>query len=180
MADSALTRTDALSRLARALAQVSVYCDRVEHAEFADIEWIKSSAGELRSVAISLAHDEDVSLLELYAARLEVVETRYVLGIVDGFVASSELRLAETWRDLQLIQARHDRLYRPDVDGLSRYEQLRHCVIHLGKLVGALADRDTNPPDFLARRVPDILIFGIKLSTVAGDVLPCEAFEGVR
>jgi hypothetical protein len=59
--------------------------------------------------------------------------------------------------------------------GLSRYEQLRHYALHLAKLAGAAAaaaaiEGDAER-DFLARRLPDLLLFGLKLATLVNEQL---------
>jgi len=74
---------------------------------------------------------------------------------------------------LQRLQWEHDRNYHPDVLGLSRYDQLRHHAFHLAKLAGAAADAASGEPsDLLRRRLPDLLLFGLKLATLTIDQLP--------
>jgi hypothetical protein len=87
-------------------------------------------------------------------------------------------RKASTWRELQLVQAAHDKDYHADVAGLSKAEQLRHYALHTAKLAGATAAAaraGADPADWLARRVPDMLLFGLKLATVTGLKLADEA-----
>ena len=73
------------------------------------------------------------------------------------------------------MQWEHDRNYHPDVLGLSRYEQLRHYAFHLAKLAGAAAAAASgDESDFLARRLPDLLLFGLKLATLTNEPLPDE------
>jgi len=168
-----LTEQKALDRalrdVASATATIARYCDYAEHVEATDGAALVAAAETLRKAALRLAEDLGVDAVGLYGQRLDVVERRYVLGIVDGFEGGAHAELAETWRDLQLIQGRHDRLYRPDVSGLSRADQLRHLCIHTAKLVGALADADLD--NIRAKVVPDLLLFGIKLSTIVGEEL---------
>jgi hypothetical protein len=78
-----------------------------------------------------------------------------------------------TWRQLQRAQWEHDRHYHPDVLDLSRFKQLRHYTFHLAKLTGAAAEtRSGDESDFLARRLPDLLLFGLKLATLTNEQLP--------
>lgn len=59
--------------------------------------------------------------------------------------------------------------------GLHKSEQLLHYSLHLTKLVAALAREPASSEehaDFIVRRLPDMLLFGIKLSTVMGQKLP--------
>ncbi len=73
------------------------------------------------------------------------------------------------------MQWEHDRHYHPDVLGLSRYEQIRHYAFHLAKLSGAAAEAASgDESDFLARRLPDLLLFGLKLATLTNEPLPDE------
>lgn len=161
----------ALRRAAAAGAAVARYCDHAEHVEPADVTALSEAAEELRLVAVDLAATLGVDLIELYAQRLDVVENRFTLGIVDGFEAGREIRLAESWRDLQLIQGHHDRLYRPDVNGLARMDQLRHVCLHVAKLVGAIATAEQNVSGFCTRALPDLCLLGVKLSTIIGEPL---------
>jgi hypothetical protein len=154
---------------------VANYCDHVEHNEFVDVAWVLDSAEELRSVACAIAAAEELDLQAVYAARLRVIEKRsphWTSGTLDG---GALVKTSATWRDLQLAQAQHDRYYHPDVSGLTKLDQLRHYALHVAKLVGAVAEVAQSPgsrDDFLARRLPDLLLFGLKLSTVCGERLP--------
>jgi hypothetical protein len=157
-------------------AAVANFCDHVEHNEAADRAWVLDAAGQLRILTVELCGREGIALLDLYAERLGAIEARNVLagpGTFDGHRAVIDAR---TWRDLQLVQAAHDRHYHPDVVGLAKIEQLRHYALHLAKIVGAFA-ASGDPADLLQRRVPDAVLFALKLSTVMGvrlsdDTLP--------
>lgn len=160
--------------LARASALVANYCDHVEHNEPADRVWVTEAARTARDIALMIATHEDEELVELYAARLRQIERRNPLWS-EGDLDGGELALnASTWRDLQLAQVEHDRRYHPDVIGLTKMDQLRHYALHLAKLVGAAAELAAGTGDrasFRARRLPDLLLFGIKLATVSGERL---------
>jgi hypothetical protein len=169
--------------LSRCSAAVANYCDHVEHNEFADVAWVLDSAEELRSMAYAIAAAEQLDLRASYAARLRVIETRsphWTSRTLDG---GALVDTSATWRDLQLAQAQHDRYYHPDVSGLTKLDQLRHYALHIAKLAGAIADvaqtlagRD----DFLTRRLPDLLLFGLKLSSVCGERLSEESLPTNR
>jgi hypothetical protein len=170
-----------LRELAAAAAKIATYCDQVEHTEQADVSTVAAAAATTRVVAITVAKALGTNIFAAYAARLDEVEQRFVLGRVDGFRGGDQIRLAETWRDLQLIQGNHDTLFRPDVNGLARNDQLRHCCLHLTKLLGRFAHADEDLAEFTARWLPDTLLIGVKLSTVIGEVLPEEPLpEGSR
>ena len=63
----------------------------------------------------------------------------------------------------------------PTCSASPRYEQLRHYAFHLAKLAGAAAQAaDGDESDFLARRLPDLLLFGVKLATLTNEPLPDE------
>jgi hypothetical protein len=113
-----------------------------------------------------------------YARRLGQIERRHPLFPVADFDGGARAAAAKTWRDLQTVQAEHDRHYHPDVAGLSRYEQLRHYTFHVAKIAGALAQlsetESSEAKDFIERRVPDALLFGIKLATLVSEPLPEE------
>lgn len=148
-------------------AAVANYCDHVEHNEPAETAWVVDAGAELARLALDLAHIRSLDLVDLYAERLATIETRNVLAAPNSFDGRAAAHAAQTWRDLQLVQASHDLSYHPDVVGLSKYDQLRHYAFHLAKLVGAFAeDRDEN--ELVNRRLPDALLFAIKLRTVMG------------
>lgn len=155
--------------------EVANFCDHAEHNEVTDRDWVFASARTLRSIACELAAAFGDDLLARYAARLSAVEHRNPLWTRDAPDGAGLAAAAETWRELQLVQATHDRHYHPDVLGLSKLGQLHHYALHLSKLAGstaALAEGTYDVDDFRARRLPDMLIFGIKLSTVVGQSLP--------
>jgi hypothetical protein len=164
----------ALLKLARAAGDVANFCDHLEHCEDADRATVSAAARTLRQEALALCEAEQIDAVVAYANRLEAVERRSPLFPFDEFDARKAIAAAETWIDLQQVQARHDRLYHLDVVGLHKQEQLRHCALHLAKLVAALADAVGDrraQEEFSDRRLPDMVIFALKLSTLMGDTL---------
>lgn len=161
--------------LARSAAAVANFCDHVEHNEHADRAWVIDAGRDMRGLACSIALAEDIDLRAAYAARLTAIEARNPLRHPDSPDGGAIALQATTWRELQLVQAEHDRFYHPDVVGLTKLDQLRHYALHIAKLVGALADAASNPDagqDFCDRRLADLLLFGVKLATVTGHTLP--------
>jgi hypothetical protein len=169
------TYREDLRDLAIAAGHVANYCDHADHNEAVDAAWVLGAAETLRVIAFRIADREGKDLLELYADRLGAIEARNVVSGSTGFDGAAAARGSSTWRDLQLVQLEHDRAYHPDVLGLHKSEQLRHYSFHLAKLVAALAREPSEQEehvDFLLRRLPDMLLFGIKLTTVMGQKLP--------
>jgi hypothetical protein len=164
--DSRLAKEFAV-RLAPPTAAVANFCDHAEHNEVADRDWVLRSAAGLRALALEIANTAGLGLFELYAERLGEIEARNVLARPGGFDGHHAVLEADSWRDLQLVQATHDHHYHPDVCGLTKAEQLRHYALHLAKIVGAFAE-PVEARELLTRRLPDILLFAIKLSTVMG------------
>ncbi len=160
-------------RMAPPTASVANFCDHAEHNEVAERDWVLGPAAALHALAVEIAAAHGLSVVELYAERLGEIEARNVLArpaAYDGHRAALE---AASWRELQLIQAEHDRHYHSDVSGLTKAEQLRHYALHLAKIVGAFAEpRDKR--ELLEKRLPDLLLFAIKLATVMGARLPDE------
>lgn len=172
---------DAALALARCGADVANFCDHVEHNESADRRWVIDAGTELRRIACALAADEGLDLRELYAARLETIERRNATWTPQTLDGPALARASATWRALQLVQVEHDRQYHLDVVGLAKYEQLRHCALHLAKLAGSaasVAQGVGDPEDFSARRLPDVLLFGLKLATIMGERLEERALVG--
>jgi hypothetical protein len=154
-------------------AAVANYCDHVEHNESAETSWVTEAAAGLSRLAFELAHTAGVDLLELYAERLGAIEARNVLAHPGGFDGHAAALAASSWRDLQLVQIEHDRSYHADVIGLAKVEQLRHYALHLAKIVGAFAEA-ADHDELINRRLPDVLLFAMKLQTVMGKRLSDE------
>lgn len=170
-----MTTIDDIRRFALAAAPLAAavanYCDRVEHNEPANTAWVVDAGERLGLLAVEFAQASRHDIVQLYAERLAAVEARNVLSEPGSFDGRESALAAKTWRDLQLVQASHDRSYHPDVAGMSRLEQLRHYALHLTKIVGAFAEaRDED--ELINRRLPDTLLFAIKLRTVMGTNLP--------
>lgn len=160
-------------------AAVANYCDHAEHNEKVDAEWVVGAADALRGLALEFATQHRLDLFELYAARLRAVESANVFQRDGGFDGAAAVRAATTWRELQVVQAEHDRAYHLDVSGLSRAEQLRHYAFHLAKIVGAFAVA-TDEEELLERRLPDTLLFALKLRTVMAKRLPDDELPRLR
>jgi len=158
-------------------AAVANYCDHAEHNEPLDAHWVTEAGAALATLARELASACDADIVDLYAERLRTIEERNVLARRDGFDGRAAALAAATWRDLQLVQADHDRHYHPDVVGMARLDQLRHYAFHLAKIVGAFAAPE-NHDDLVTRRLPDTLLFAIKLRTVMGQRLPDKNLPG--
>jgi hypothetical protein len=164
-----------LVAVAKAAAAVANYCDHAEHNETVDAAWVLEAGRTLRQVAQQIAAREEIDLFAAYSRRLGQVEARAVGGVQEAFDGERAAAQALTWEQLQHVQLLHDRTYHLDVVGLHKAEQLRHYALHLAKLSGALADVVADPgssDDFLRRRLPDLLLFGLKLPTVMGRPLP--------
>jgi hypothetical protein len=169
--------SEAAARLAITSASVNAYCDKAEHLEPTDTSVIRAAGASLRMLAFELAASRGIDLVQAYRRRLESVEQRHPLYPAAGFAAVDAIPdRGATWRLLQQVQWEHDRNYHPDVLGLSRYEQLRHYAFHLAKLAGAAVEASAGDErDFLERRLPDVLLFGIKLATLTNEKLPDNA-----
>jgi len=170
-------------RLAPLAASVANYCDHVEHNESTDRAWVTGPAQELHEAAGEFAACAGLSIVELYAERLGEIEARNVASRPGGHDGHEAAIAARSWRELQLVQLDHDRYYHPDVAGMAKLEQLRHCALHLAKIVGAFAEPREHH-ELLHRRLPDVLLFAIKLATVSGvrltdDPLPDTAAPSV-
>jgi hypothetical protein len=160
---------------AQAAASVANYCDHVEHNESTERSWVSDAATSFRRLSIEMADAAEDDIQRLYVARIAQIEERNALWDPDRFNGSDLAAHSTSWRGLQLAQIEHDRHYHPDIVGLAKADQLRHCALHLAKLVGALADLivgEVDEADFRSRRLPDFLLFGLKLATLGGEKLP--------
>ena len=166
---------DAALAIAVMSSDVANHCDHVEHNEPADLETVQRAGHDLRTTAVALSLEAGQDPVALYARRLETIEHRNVMWHEDALDGAALARSASTWRALQLVQAAHDKTYHVDVVGLAKANQLRHYALHVAKLAGstaAVARGHGDLADWLHRRVPDMLLFGIKLATVSGEKLP--------
>jgi hypothetical protein len=160
---------------AKHAARVANYCDHAEHNEWLSQAWLMNASSGLCELAYATADRAGVDIFALYADRLCAIETKSVHHRALAFNGSAAARNAATWRELQLVQIDHDRAYHPDVFGLTKAEQLRHYALHLAKIAGAFAeaaDDEIAPGDMLSRRLPDTLLFGVKIATAASFKLP--------
>lgn len=167
--------------LASIAGVVANVCDHAEHNEAADPLEVRIAGQRLRAAALRLARGTNESITSLYRERLRAIELRNVLHHPRSFDGPSRVADAASWRELQLIQIEHDRFYHPDVLGLTKSDQLRHYALHLAKLAAAAADAARGlvaQEDFVARRVPDVLLFGLKLATVTGEKLQEQPVSG--
>jgi hypothetical protein len=158
---------------AQASALINAYCDRAEHNETVERDWVLDAGRTFRLLGLELAQDLSCDPFGLYARRLVAIEKRNVLYA--GEDLGQSIREAKTWRELQLVQVEHDRLFHPDVFGMSRADQLRHYAFHAAKLAGVLAGQAQGAPpaaDVFEGRIADLLLFGVKLATVMFDKLP--------
>jgi hypothetical protein len=173
-------QTEIVRTLVTATGRLAQFCDRAEHNEAADRAVIIDVSASLRSLAARVLRRHQVSTIAAYADRLASIELRHPIAGSGAFDAADQVPLAKTWRDLQRCQAQHDGTYHPDVNGLSKLDQLRHYTQHLGKLAWYFQDNvaDTGiGTDATTTRVTDILVFGVKLATVCGYLLPEEPID---
>lgn len=177
MATNQLCLDRAALDAAKHAADVANYCDHAEHNERLSQDWLLDASSGLCSLAWGVADRAGIDVLALYADRLAAIELKSVHYRALSFDGAAAARNAATWRELQLVQIDHDRAYHPDVFGLTKSEQLRHYALHLAKIAGAFAsaaDGEASSDDVMARRVPDTLLFGVKVATAASVKLPEE------
>ena len=177
MTVQASTFDSAARTLVRITGRLARFCDRAEHNETANPDVISTAATELRMIAVPLLRQHRLEALDAYAARLAQIEARHPLAGSGLFEADQEIRQVKTWRALQQAQARHDAVYHPDVAGLAKIDQLRHYTLHLAKLAWILQDAGPGEDEIINDRLPDLLVFGVKLATVCGQVLPDEPVD---
>jgi hypothetical protein len=171
--------------LVRVAGSIAVHCDRSEHNEDVSKETLRTQGSLLRDLAAGIAADNDLDLVELYASRLEGLETRHPIGGAGLFDGGGAARAIKSWSDAQQVQYKHDIYYHPDVTGMPKFSQIRHYAFHLSKLAMLTLEaalEDSNPKgsqlrdEFMTNRLVDILIFGIKLATVTGERLSSGPF----
>lgn len=170
-------KRDLTFALVRAAGTLATYCDRAEHSEVVDRQSVTAAARSLRCLAVATSHETGCDLHALYGERISEIEQRHPAFTDDMFDGASTVRIAKTWAQLQSAQYRHDKAYHPDVIGLAKWDQVRHYTLHISKLAMLsleASESETDWNEFLVRRLPDIVIFGIKLSTVCGERLSDE------
>jgi hypothetical protein len=165
--------------LVRVAAALASFCEHVEHNEPTLLQLPIDGAHRLRGIAAVLAAGFGVDLQQAYASRIRQVEEASLYSRQPGeerrtAPGADAMDHASTWSDIQIAQVLHDRHFHPDVFGLSKIDQLRHYTFHVTKLAGLLIDAiDSNDWDgFVSRRLADLAIFGVKISTACNDRLP--------
>jgi hypothetical protein len=157
------------------------YCDHAEHNEDTDRAWVLEGAAKLRDLAVELAVELGIDLRDAWAHRLEQIESKPVSALFGGFDGAKEASQALTWLDVQRVQGHHDFQFHRDVAHMSKRDQLSHFAFHCMKLGGlpAKAARGDQVTDVAIRLwLADVLIFGVKLATVMGVLLPAEPIPG--
>ncbi len=163
-------QVSAFADLVEVTGRLSQFCDRLEHNEGADRMELLDVGRLLRESAVVAIRASSVKLRDRYADRLEELESRNVLRWDGDAHWPDRIRHAKTWREVQVAQARHDATYHPDVVGLPRAEQVRHYTLHLSKLVWKMyraCEDDITWNSFAESRLIDLVVFGVKLATVA-------------
>lgn len=174
---------DAVRTLVRVVGSLAQFCDRAEHNEGTERASVSAAGEALRECGVALLRARAVDPVAAYAERLASMETRHPLGGAGVFDAHEQIPLAKTWRDLQRFQVRHDAVYHPDVCGLAKIEQLRHYTLHLAKLAWLLQEHALGHKQLISPerdRFVDILVFGVKMATVCGTLLPDELVDWQR
>lgn len=170
---------EASRTLVRVTGTLARFCDRAEHNEGTERDIVATAGAELRGDAVHLLRVCGADAVDSYASRLARLESRHPLAGAGLFEADETIRHAKTWRAIQQGQARHDAVYHPDVNGLAKIDQLRHYTLHLAKLAWLLQEAAgvTTADDDLRDRITDVLVFGVKLATVCGQLLPDEPVD---
>ncbi len=172
--------TDVALDLAVAAGQIANYCDHVEHNETTVREDVFACAQTLLDTALKMAGSR-YDLISLYAERIEQIEMAKVLFRKDRMFVIP-IQIAKSWREIQLVQAEHDSYYYQDVVGLARVEQMRHYALHVAKLAGIFAraakgaDQALTAQDLIEQRVPDTLLFAIKIFTALNEKMSDQPF----
>jgi hypothetical protein len=169
--------------LAVCAGEVGGFCVRAEGAEPVEPverERIVAVGSRMRRLAQDLADHAGLELFEAYARRLAAIEGRRDAGAAVAFDGAAAVRAARTWRELQLVQLKHDVTYHLEVAGRAPENQLRHYAFYLARLAGVLAHAtrdEAGEAEVAERYLPDVLLFGLKLATVMGERLPEEPLE---
>ena len=177
-----------LRRLTRAAAALASFCEHVEHNEMNSVDDVLHAAACLRDLAVELSSQSGVSLVASYVERIRAVEERSLLRhtlaaeSAASRLGGDTLALSTTWDQVQVGQLVHDRKFHPDVFGLSKFDQVRHCTYHVAKLAGLLADAIDHDSweAFRSERLADIAVFGVKLASLGCSELPSEPVDAGR
>jgi hypothetical protein len=174
-----------LRALVRAAADLASFCEHVEHNESHSVGDVARAAANLRRLAEELSLASGLKLSEAYRRRIRRVEESSLLrlavshGDAPCLVGAEAVDRAKTWDEIQIAQIQHDKVFHPDVFGLSKLDQVRHYTFHVTKLGGLLVDALDNDrwSDFADGRLADIAIFGVKLATVCNVRLPSSPID---
>jgi hypothetical protein len=172
--------TEIALELAVCAGELGGSCVRAERAEPIERERIVAVGSRLRRLAGDLAADAGLEIFEAYARRLAAIERRRGTGAAYSFDGAAAARAARTWRELQLVQLKHDVAYHLNVVGRAPTNQLRHYAFYLAQLAAAFAHAargEDGEAEVAERCLSDVLLFGLKLATVMGERLPEDPLE---
>lgn len=103
----------------------------------------------------------------------------------DAGLGTPELAAPVPWVRIPEVQRQHDLLFHNDVMAASPAYQVRHCLMHLDKILGAFAslvEKDFHGEDvaaeesrFVTERLPDLVVFAAKLTLLSEAQWPTPA-----
>lgn len=84
-------------------------------------------------------------------------------------MSAPRLASARVLAALLLRQAKHDRLYHRDIDGLAKGPKLQHLALHFAKYIGRLATAEPSPSKtHFVRTLTDFFIIALSASNALG------------
>src|SRR5260370_35710738 len=120
---------EAVPALVRAGCLLARFCDGPEPNEASERSDVIDAGRVLGETSLRLFGGMGLDPVGSYLGRLNRVESRYPLADARAGNATGSERTAETWRDLQQVQARNDAADHPDVIGLPKLAPLRHSTL---------------------------------------------------
>ena len=147
-----------------------VACDMPDPTLPDNAKAIRQASRQLIELAADMARTWQMPLQELYAERLAELEARddQTLTAAGNQLGAVFLRKATNWSEIKAAQSLHDQHFHQQVIDWPLGKQLRHHALHVGKLVGHLAEAiDTNDyAKFKQIYLPDVLAFGVILASL--------------
>ena len=171
--------------LSQAAGWIVDYCQRGDRYELARHS-VQDVGAQLRQTAIRMAGQAGVSLVQAYVNRLQVIESRALVGPTgpDQVRRTQVDQLTDqaTWRQLQAAQTAHDQQFNPYIYRLDRPDQLQLYARHIARLPQSLAEAISNNgmATFCNGRLGDVVIFGLRLPIFLGSVLPDQPVDQPR
>ncbi|MYB40511.1 hypothetical protein F4X86_04595 [Candidatus Saccharibacteria bacterium] len=166
-----------LHSLVRTAGSLATHCERVDGNEKTSVKEVEEVVRNLLLTAFSLAQNAGVDLDKIYEEKIKQVEESRpdsrLLGASPAILnAPKFFESPMTWRDMQINQVQHNRLFQEHIFGRAKYDQLCLYALQLMSLLGSMERYRHGGLAGLNRYAGDLAVLGLNLSILQNMELP--------